>query len=59
MDKYRKMTKKDALKYCWENEENFINDVGYGGKEQFDCLIMLLEDDVISPVDLPSHGMDY
>jgi len=56
------MTKEEALSYCYEHENQFKADAyaeGDDGVEQFDCLIVLLEDGAIQPKDLPSHGMEY
>ena len=56
---FRSMTKEEALIYCWEHEEEYIRDIGSGGREEFDCMIALLEDGNIKPSELPSFGMDY
>lgn len=56
---FENMTKDEALKYCWEYEEEFIKDSGTNGREEFDSMVSLLEDGYIKPVDLPDYGMDY
>ena len=53
------VTKKDALKFCYDNKDAYIR--GYGsieeGIKQFDCLICILKDGEIDPKDLPNYGM--
>lgn len=56
------MTKEEALDYCYKHRDEFISDSfagGDNGVRQFDCLISILEDDVISPSELADYGMDY
>ena len=56
------MTKQEALDYCYLHENEFKADMyesGEDGQEQFDCLIVLLQDEYIKPEQLADYGMDY
>lgn len=56
------MTVDDAIKYCYKHRSRFLSElyeVGEDGVEQFDCLIVILEDGTIKPSQLPEYGMDY
>lgn len=56
------MTIDEAIKYCYEHEREFINDLndcGEEGEEQFSCLLVLLKNKTIKPSELKDYGMDY
>lgn len=56
------MTKQEAIDYCYLHENEFKADAyesGENGQEQFDCLIVLLEDGTIKPEELADYGMNY
>ena len=55
-----KMTKSEALEYCWEHRNEFIRDSESvdEGIRQFDCLISLLEYGTISPDEIGDYGME-
>ena len=62
MSKFETMTKEEAIRYCYEHENQFKSDCyadGYDGVRQFDCLISILEYNTITPSELPDYGMDY
>ena len=50
----KKLTKKEALQYCYDNAKKFIDN---DGQEQFDCLITILDGDTIKPHEIPAYGM--
>jgi hypothetical protein len=59
---FEKMTKEEALEYCYKHANEFKADAyasGDNGERQFDCLIEILESGTIEPKNLPSYGMDY
>jgi hypothetical protein len=59
---FESMTKEEALKYCYEHENEFKAasfDVGEDGVEQFECLIGIIESGTIQPSELPKYGMDF
>ena len=54
---FEKMTKEEALSYCYENENKFKADAyksNENGQRQFDCLIEIIESGTIEPKELPS-----
>jgi len=55
------MTREEAIKYCYENEDNYIRGAEScaAGRREFDCLIGCLESGHIKPEDLADYGMDY
>jgi len=55
------MTREDAIAYCHRHRDEYIRDAGSidEGIRQFDCLISILEDEVITPDQLAEYGMDY
>ena len=59
---FEKMTKSEALEYCYKNESKIeaeMYECGENGERQFECLVEILESKVIHPIDLPSYGTDY
>jgi len=50
------MSKDEAIAYCYEHKKEYVNEVG---QRQFDCLIDILEGDIITAADLPDYGMDF
>lgn len=59
---FSKMTKEEAIKYCYRHENQFKADCyasNTNGERAFDCLIAILEYDSITPSELPEYGMDY
>lgn len=52
------MTKQEAIEYCYLHEKEFKTDQE-DGQAQFDCLMALLEDEVIKPEELADYGMNY
>lgn len=58
-----KVVKDELLDYCYKYESTFISDLydnGEEGREQFNCLIMLIQDGTItSKEQLKEYGMDY
>ena len=59
---FEKMTKEDALEYCYKHAKEFkaeMYECGENGERQFECLIEILESDIIKPKELPDYGMDY
>lgn len=55
--KFDIMTKDEAIKYCYDHKRDYIRD---GSTErEFDCLISILEENTITPSQLPYYGMDY
>ena len=59
---FEEMTKREALEYCYKNENKFKAEmylIDEDGERQFDCLVEILESETIQPKDLPSYGMDY
>ena len=59
---FEKMTKEEALEYCYNHANEFKADMykcGENGERQFDCLIAILESGTIEPKELPDYGMDY
>ena len=56
---FEKMSKEDALNYCYKRERQFVFDGGRDGQEQFDCLIAIIKSGSISPSQLPEYGMEY
>lgn len=59
---FEKMTKEEALDYCYKNENNFKADaykLGVNGGRAFDCLIQIIESGTIEPKELPDYGMNY
>lgn len=61
IEKFDKMTKKEALEYCYLNKNKYIkdfDDIEYGLRG-FNCLIELIESETISINELPDYGMDY
>lgn len=62
MADFANMTKSEALQYCYDHENQYKAEIYAGGDDGcrlFDCLITILEDEVIGPVELPDYGMDY
>jgi hypothetical protein len=62
MSDFNIMTKEEALDYCQKHADEFKADCyrsGDNGESQFDCLISIVEDGIISPSELPSYGMEY
>ena len=55
------MTKEEAIKYCWENRDEYIRDAESvdEGRKQFDCLVDCLDSGHIRPDELEEYGMDY
>ena len=56
------MSKEEALSYCYKHRNQYISDLyaaDEDGREQFDCLIGILESGTIQPSELPDYGMDY
>jgi len=50
------LLKKEALEYCYKHANKFKADMyecGQNGERQFDCLISILQDDIIEPKQLP------
>ena len=58
-DKFATMTKSEAIQYCYNHEDDFLRDYSKGGQRAFGCLISILENNTISPKELPDYGMDY
>jgi len=59
---FEKMTKEEAIKYCYKHSNEFKSEMyrsGENGERQFECLISILEDDIIQPKELPDYGMDF
>lgn len=56
-----KMTKEEAIDYCYRHRDEYIRDASSidEGIEQFECLIVILEDGVITPDQLSEYGMEY
>lgn len=57
-----KLTKEEAITYCYNHEREFkrdLYDCGEDGEEQFGCLIVCLESGTIKPDELSDYGMDY
>lgn len=58
---FKNMSKDEAIKYCYDNEDKYIRgfeDISEG-QEEFDGIIVLLEMDGIKPSELPDYGMDF
>ena len=56
------MSKEEALKYCYENKDEFImirRACGEDGAILFDQLISGLETDIIWPEELSNYGMEF
>lgn len=56
---FENMSVPQAIRYCYENEDEFIKSLGTEGREQFDAIITLLEMDSLNPSELPDYGMDF
>jgi hypothetical protein len=56
MSIFEKMSKKEAIAYCYKHEKQFCKDME---KVQFDYLIELLKTDVVRPSQLPDYSMDF
>lgn len=56
------MNKEEAIAYCYKHANEYKRDVyaaGGNGEREFDCLISILEEDVITPEQLKDYGMNY
>ncbi len=57
--KVENMSKEQAIEYCYKHKWEYLEDKESKDGDEFECLIVLLEDEVIKPSDLQSYGMDY
>lgn len=50
--------KEDLLAYCYAHKKEFLLDVGESGLEEFNCLIVLIEEgDITSMEQLHEYGI--
>lgn len=62
MPNFETMTVDEAIKYCYEHEDEYIRecfDSISEGVRAFECLISILEGGTITPSQLPEYGMEY
>jgi hypothetical protein len=57
--KFESMSKEQAIEYCYKHKWEYLKDIDSEDGDEFDCLVGLIEDEVIKPTDLPSYGMEY
>lgn len=56
------MNKEEAIAYCYKHADEYKRDMyesGENGERQFECLIDILESEIIKPEELKDYGMDY
>jgi len=55
------MTKEEAIAYCYENKDEYVKDFESvdEGIRAFNCLISILQDELIQPNQLKEYGMEY
>lgn len=55
------MNKEEAIAYCYKHKDEYVKDFKSvdEGIRSFDCLISILEDELIQPNQLKEYGMEY
>ena len=62
MADFKNMTRDEALEYCHKHRNKFMSEAyacDEDGKEQYDCLVSIVEDGTIQPSELPDYGMEF
>jgi len=58
---FNKITKEEAISYCFLHENDYIRDFDSipEGIRNFDCLMEILKSGTIKPSELPDYGMNF
>ncbi len=56
LNKFKDMDLEEVISYCYDKEDEFIQ--SGGSRDEFDSLILLLQDGDISPSDLIDYGIE-